>query len=185
MRLERDWLIVTYDPSRTTVADLVATVKQSGYSATVVDPDEPPHMAPAPQEAADVDLPALFTKALARARQSRKPLVLDFQAQWCVPCKRMERETFTDPGVVRLLQQCVLLKIDTDEHPALAKHFGVVGLPDLRLLAPDGKERKRLNGFQDAASFEIELKNLIESVNEKPERNLPPVDDRSTNRPEK
>ncbi len=161
MHLERDQFVVTYDASRATVDDLVATIKQAGYKTTVVDPDDANGTAIASNELEEAELPAFFTKALARARQEGKPLVLDFQAEWCVPCKRMEQETFADARVADLLEQCILLKIDTDEHPDLAKHFGVVGLPDLRLLASDGKQQRQLQGFQDVASMLPELKKLL------------------------
>jgi len=119
-------------------------------------------------EAEVADLPAFFTQALARAREEGKPLVLDFHAQWCVPCKRIERETFADPDVAGLLKQCILLKIDTDEHPDVAKHFGVVGLPDIRLLAPNGEQQRQLLGFQDTETMQAELQTLIAEVSREP-----------------
>ena len=88
-------------------------------------------------------------------------MLLDFKATWCVPCLRLEKETFADPDVAELLKQLVLVKVDTDEHPELAKHFGVVGLPDLRFLNSDGVEVKRLTDFQDAEMFSETLRSML------------------------
>ena len=86
----------------------------------------------------------------------------DFMASWCVPCKRMEKETFTDPTVAKLLEQVVFLKVDTDEHEGLARHFGVEGLPDVRFLNPDGTALHSLNDFQDAEQFSEALRGLLD-----------------------
>ena len=161
MRLDRDDFSITYDASKADTDTLIATIKEAGYKswiATVETPDAPPT-----EVAASKD-PVFFTDALARAKQKRKPIVIDFHAEWCLPCKRMLKETFPDPRVASLLEQCIFLKIDTDQHPALAKRFGVTGLPDLRLLSPDGSERTRLTDFQDAKSFAAELTSLLKKV---------------------
>lgn len=65
------------------------------------------------------------------------------------------------PRVAELLKQFVLVKIDTDEHPGLAKHFGVIGLRDLRFLSSDGNEIKRVTDFQNAELF-VETLRLIQ-----------------------
>ena len=73
----------------------------------------------------------------------------------------MIKETFPDPKVAPLLEQCVLVKVDTDEHPGLSQKFGVVGLPDIRLLTPDGEETRRLRDFQNPDAFASELETLL------------------------
>ena len=131
MDLERDEFVVNYDASRAAVADLIRTIQAEGFSASR-----------AATAQADED-PAFFREALSKARSENKPLVLDFTATWCAPCQRMIRETFPAPNVARLLDQCVFVKVDTDEHPALANKFGAIGLPDVRLLSPEGVELRR------------------------------------------
>ncbi|MCO6436876.1 MAG: DUF255 domain-containing protein [Phycisphaerae bacterium] len=110
------------------------------------------------------DDPAFFQDALARARRENRPVVLDFTASWCAPCQRMLAETFPDPEVARLLDQCEFVKVDTDEHPGLASKYNVVGLPDIRLLAPDGTELRRFRDFQGPTAFARALDDMLMQV---------------------
>jgi thiol:disulfide interchange protein DsbD len=152
MDLERDEFVVNYDASQATESDLVATIKQEGFTARVE------------ATAQAVEAPAFFREALAKARSENKPIVLDFTASWCAPCQRMLRETFPNEKVARLLEQFVLIKVDTDEHPALANKYGAVGLPDIRLLSPAGKERRRFRDFQGPDVFALALDHLLGEV---------------------
>jgi thiol:disulfide interchange protein DsbD len=110
--------------------------------------------------------PRYFSNALKTAAADGKPIVLDFMATWCAPCKQLANETFVHPDVVSLLEQCVLLKIDTDEFPELAKSFDVTSLPDIRFLRPDGTQIEQLSGFQDVETMAAELRELLRQVND-------------------
>ena len=163
MRLERDEFVITYDEKKATPKILIATIRKAGYTAQVVsgkDTGSAPAATPA-------ELPpgfALLDEALARARSERKPIVLDFSAEWCAPCKRMEKTTFTDAKVKELLQRCILVRIDVDQHEELAQRLGVIGLPDLRFVTPEGKVVQKLRGYQFPDSFAADLARLIQSV---------------------
>lgn len=152
MDLERDEFVVNYDASQTTEADLIAIIKQEGFTAGVA------------ATAQFAEEPEFFREALAKARSENKPIVLDFTASWCVPCQRMLRETFPDDKVARLLDRCVLIKVDTDEHPALANKYGAVGLPDVRLLSPQKEELRRFRDFQGPDAFAESLDDVLAEV---------------------
>lgn len=95
----------------------------------------------------------------ARIRSAKKPVMLDFYADWCVSCKEMERFTFTDPAIRARLAGFELLRADvTASSPAdraLLARFGLFGPPGIIFFGRDGKEVPdlRVVGFQDAPRF--------------------------------
>ncbi|MCW5968682.1 MAG: thioredoxin fold domain-containing protein [Blastocatellales bacterium] len=162
MLLDRDQFVVSYDPKKATPEKLIAAIKGAGYTSQIVT-DKRSFDA---TETTPASLPSgfpLLDDALTRARNERKLIVLDFSAEWCAPCQRMERTTFTDARVRELLSRCVFVKIDTDQQPELAERLGVVGLPDIRFVSPEGKVIHRLRGYQDAESFADELERFIQT----------------------
>lgn len=112
--------------------------------------------------AADQKIPWLAdeAEALAQAAALDRPVMIDFRADWCAACLRMERETFPDPRVARALEAFVPLKIDsTDpsdpEVRRLSKKYGVVGLPTIVFLDAEGLPLpgKRITQFLPPARF--------------------------------
>ena len=97
-----------------------------------------------------------------------QPVMLDFYADWCVSCRELERETFTDPAVQATLAGMTVLRADVtannDDDQALLKRFGIIGPPALLFFGPEGTERReyRIVGFVDAPQFTQHLQNLPE-----------------------
>jgi thiol:disulfide interchange protein DsbD len=161
MLLDRDEFLVTYNPAKADTKLLIATVRKSGYTARVVS---------GKNKSSATMMPALprgfplLDEALAKAKAENKPIVLDLHAEWCAPCRKLERLTFPDPKVKALLEQTVFLRIDTDKYPDIAQRLGVEGLPDIRFVLPDGTIIRQLRSFQDTESFAIELEQLLQKV---------------------
>ena len=97
--------------------------------------------------------------ALQTAQSEGRGAMLDFYADWCVSCKKMEKETFANPLVSQELDKIVLLQADvtanTDEDKALLKLYGLYGPPSTLFFGTDGAERKqyRVVGFKGPEEF--------------------------------
>jgi thioredoxin-like negative regulator of GroEL len=95
------------------------------------------------------DIDAAFRAATER----HVPVVVDVWAVWCVPCKRMDDETYVDPRVVEAAAWLVPLKVDADAQPIFVDRYAVQAFPEVLFLDEDGRELGRLTGFQDAAGL--------------------------------
>ena len=104
--------------------------------------------------------------ALTSAKREGKPVLLDYYADWCTDCVRMEATTFRDPRVRAALKNFVLLQADVtknnDASTAMKKRFGVFGPPAAVLLKADGSERKdlRFYGYKNAEELLVIIAKL-------------------------
>lgn len=90
---------------------------------------------------------------LAQARQTRKPVMIDFFADWCAPCKELDAHTFTDAAVIKATKDFVKLKVDltkadSPDAQAMVNAYGIQGVPTVVFLDPDGRERRDLRVVQ-------------------------------------
>ncbi|MFY9326618.1 MAG: protein-disulfide reductase DsbD [Georgfuchsia sp.] len=104
-----------------------------------------------------------------RLKNSGKPVMLDFYADWCASCKEMERNTFEDAEVKKVLAGFTLLQVDvtanTEEDIALLKRFGLVGPPGILFFNGQGIENQELRviGYQPPEQFILALKRATAS----------------------
>jgi thiol:disulfide interchange protein DsbD len=95
----------------------------------------------------------------AALRQTSRPVMLDFYADWCVSCKEMERFTFSDPTVQQHLAGALLLRADVTANSAqdraLLRRFHLFGPPATIFFDRSGHEltAARLVGFQKSDRF--------------------------------
>ncbi len=87
-----------------------------------------------------------------------QPVIIDFYADWCVPCKELDAITFTDKNVIQESKRFKRYKIDLtstgDEQTQLAmKRFSIVGVPTVILFDAKGNEVKRITSFVKADEF--------------------------------
>ncbi len=86
--------------------------------------------------------------ALAQARRDSRPAFLDFYADWCVPCKWMDRAVYNDPLLGETAEGVTMIRVDIDrpEGKALARRYGIFQYPTLVWVNPEGTERLRWVG---------------------------------------
>lgn len=83
--------------------------------------------------------------AVAAAQAQSKPLLVDFMADWCLPCQEMDVKVFAHPDVAPALSDFVLLRIDLSREnedeslPAIKAKYHVETLPAVRIASADGQ----------------------------------------------
>ena len=108
--------------------------------------------------------PAELDAQLMKAKQEQKIVMLDFYADWCISCKEMEVNTFTNPEVSKVLEQFVLLQADVTanslDNQALLKRFGLYGPPGILIFNQQSEEQKeqRVIGYMPPQRFAERLK---------------------------
>jgi thioredoxin-like negative regulator of GroEL len=101
-----------------------------------------------------------FESATKKARAANKPIMIDFWAEWCGWCHRLDQTTYVDPRVVKLAEDFVTVKVDTEggsKDAAVAARYDVTTLPTIAFVSPTGRPLMRLNGFQGPGQFPVTL----------------------------
>ena len=107
------------------------------------------------------DAPAFFREAVDRARKAGKPLLVDFWATWCAPCKRLKSETLESTALAPLLGKFEVIAVDLDQIPTLGTFYGVSSIPYVLFVDSKGRIVDRLLGFEPPAQFEVRLKKVL------------------------
>ena len=94
-----------------------------------------------------------------------KKIIIDFYADWCIPCKELDALTFSNEEVIKSTQDFNSIKVDmtktmSDETEIIRNKFSIRGMPTVLIINSKGKEVERITGFVNAEEF---LK-IIESV---------------------
>lgn len=120
-----------------------------------------------PHEGPRIEWKPATVTAIAEAKKSGVPVVIDFSADWCVPCKELEKFTFAGKQAVDASSRFVMLKADvtrTGDPTAeeLKKTYKVAGVPTVVFIGADGAVRDDLgfSGFVNADDFVRRLEKL-------------------------
>lgn len=102
------------------------------------------------------------------ALQSGKPVIMDFYADWCLPCKELDKFTFADEKVQELSREFIMMKVDLTSNSdpevvEMRKKFNIKGVPTVIFLDSSGQIRNDLSfvGFIDAREFLKKMETLM------------------------
>ncbi|MBN1398168.1 MAG: thioredoxin family protein [Bacteroidetes bacterium] len=102
---------------------------------------------------------------LIEAKENSMPVILDFSADWCIPCLELDRNTWTDSRVIEATKDLSRLKVDltqfdSPESEILRKKFNISGVPTIVFIRADGNEaiNSRIVGYVPPDEFLEKLK---------------------------
>ena len=102
---------------------------------------------------------------LLKAKESKVPVIIDFYADWCIPCLELDRNTWTDEEVIHATKDIKRMKVDlthfdSPEAETLRKKFDISGVPTVVFIKADGLEASeaRIVGFAPPNEFISKLK---------------------------
>ncbi len=111
-----------------------------------------------------------FNSVVENASSSHKPVLLDFYADWCISCKVMEREVFSQPEAAQLMSKFTLVQADVTnndiDNQRLLEKFRLFGPPSILFFDAKGNEFKafRVMGEMNEEQFENQLKAVLATL---------------------
>ena len=111
----------------------------------------------------DNNLDSAFTTA----STSDKLIMIDFMAEWCPPCKEMDKKTFSNVQIIKKSNEFIPVRIDVDkqkniaeEYNGNARKYGGIGIPNILFLDKEKKIIRHIVGFHDVN----QLMGIMDSV---------------------
>ena len=90
-----------------------------------------------------------FEDAMQRARAQNKPVLIDFYADWCGPCKLMEKNVYPDRQVIAQSQNWITVKVNGEKRPDVMQAYGLSAYPTLVFAHGNGQPVKIIEGYHD------------------------------------
>jgi len=104
-----------------------------------------------PRAAAPIAWGTDFGTALATAHRAKRRVVVDLWTTLCGPCKTMDEWVWSDAEVASAVAAgYVAVKLDGDVEKQIVERFAVSGFPTTLVLGPDGREIRRVSGYQSS-----------------------------------
>jgi thioredoxin-related protein len=97
-----------------------------------------------------------WSQLLQEAQKQKRPIFVDVYAEWCGPCKMLERNTFPNPDLgAYVAKHYIAYRLDGEkgEGPKIANQYRVRAYPTMLFLDPSGKELGRQVGYVDAPTL--------------------------------
>lgn len=108
-----------------------------------------------------------FSQALTDAKSTKLPMIVDFHAPWCGPCRRLDAEVFPDTAVAERLEKFIRVKVNVDEDSDTAFKFQVSSIPRTIIFNIHGQPIADRIGFMEAEDYAALLDDALANANEK------------------
>jgi thioredoxin-like negative regulator of GroEL len=108
-----------------------------------------------------------YHEAVKLAKELNKPLLIDFFATWCGPCRMMDEQVYTDAEVIQAMGSFVTVKVDVDADTKTAMAYGVQSIPRNVVLNIHGEMIGDRLGFMESEEFIAYLKDAGENTHKK------------------
>ena len=122
------------------------------------------------QHVANIEWIQYDESILEKAAEEKKPVIIDFYADWCGPCVAMEREVFSDSEVIKISRNVITMRLDLTRsqqfHDEVMKKYQIRGIPTAVFINRQGIEEKSLKaiGFVGKDEFLKRLRVLLEKT---------------------
>lgn len=125
---------------------------QPAVAAAPTSVSAPGAVAP-PPVAGSIIWEASYESAMDIARQTGKPVMVDFYTDWCGVCKRLDAETFPASEVIAESQNFVSVRVNAEVRTDLAQQHGISKYPTILFLDSGGNALNRFEGSYPPAGF--------------------------------
>lgn len=118
-----------------------------------------------PSEKNSIDWKPYSESVLQSNLENKKGTIIDFYADWCIPCKELDASTFSDNNVIAESKNFHTLKADMTKTlspgvEALREKYNIIGVPTILIIDSKGNEAKRITGFITPDKFYEIIKNI-------------------------
>lgn len=106
-----------------------------------------------------------YNEGVKKSVEEGKPVLVDFYATWCGPCRMMDEITYEDEKVIEeILKNFIPVKVDVDKEQGLAYQYGVHSIPTIVYLDKNGNEIYRTVGYRSPSDILADMNKALSKI---------------------
>ncbi len=109
-----------------------------------------------------------WNETLGKAQNENKPIMIDFYADWCTPCKRLDSDTYSDEELGAFLNDNFVSLKSNVEKSSLYNNYGIQYLPTIVFTSPEGIEIERMVGYRSPDQFYQDVQAILSQWESQP-----------------